>query len=358
MGIIRVLLALSILIHHSFPLFGMTLVGRDPALKAFYVISGFYMALIINDKYIGQNGGYKLFITNRFFRIFPAYWLVLICTYTFNFFFLNENFLPHSFLNFIGNFTLILRTDYLQLNTAFREFLLLPQAYTLVLELCFYLIAPFIVKRNIKFLLWISTFALLARILMYVILRLYKQPLADWIFPGVLIYFLLGIFSYKIYKRIKKKTIPLIISVGMYLFLIGSTIYYESLPINLNYKTTVVGKEWFYVFLTMFALPFIFNLTNKIHVDRIIGELSYPIYLSHLLVITFLIKVMSVQPNQSSSTLLFISVTTLVSFIIFYFFERPIEKFRQNRLKHAPRHKSKIAIAKVALDTNTNNVLK
>ena len=36
------------------------------------------MALVLNEKYRGP-GSYLLFITQRFFRLFPTYWLLLAC---------------------------------------------------------------------------------------------------------------------------------------------------------------------------------------------------------------------------------------------------------------------------------------
>ena len=57
----------------------MRLMGGVVAVQAFYIISGFYMALILNTKYVGA-GAYRVFIGNRFLRIYPVYWVVLILT--------------------------------------------------------------------------------------------------------------------------------------------------------------------------------------------------------------------------------------------------------------------------------------
>src|ERR1700747_2964117 len=81
MGIIRFLLAISVVIHHCGPLFGIYhLIGGQIAVQSFFIISGFYMSLILNEKYVGINNSYRLFITNRFFRLFPIYWTVLLAT--------------------------------------------------------------------------------------------------------------------------------------------------------------------------------------------------------------------------------------------------------------------------------------
>ncbi|MDH6355821.1 peptidoglycan/LPS O-acetylase OafA/YrhL [Dysgonomonas sp. PH5-45] len=77
MGIIRLLLAISVVINHSTAIFGCRLVGGAVAVQAFYIISGFYMAMILTEKYVGK-GSYKLFISNRFLRLYPIYWAILL----------------------------------------------------------------------------------------------------------------------------------------------------------------------------------------------------------------------------------------------------------------------------------------
>ena len=55
MGLIRALLAISVILAHSESFLGLSLVGGKVAVQAFFIISGFYMALILNEKYIGGN---------------------------------------------------------------------------------------------------------------------------------------------------------------------------------------------------------------------------------------------------------------------------------------------------------------
>ena len=80
MGTLRILLALSVAYGHAGMFFGFPLVPGDTAVQAFYAISGFYMALVLNEKYRPDNSTYLLFIGNRFARLFPAYAVVLIST--------------------------------------------------------------------------------------------------------------------------------------------------------------------------------------------------------------------------------------------------------------------------------------
>ena len=72
MGVIRILLAISVVIAHSTPLFGLSFVGGRYAVQCFYMVSGFYMALVLNEKYLGP-GSYRVFISARLLRLFPVY---------------------------------------------------------------------------------------------------------------------------------------------------------------------------------------------------------------------------------------------------------------------------------------------
>ena len=51
----------------------MTLVGGKLAMQAFFV--GFYMSLILNEKYPATRSGNLLFYGNRFLRIYPNCYL-------------------------------------------------------------------------------------------------------------------------------------------------------------------------------------------------------------------------------------------------------------------------------------------
>src|SRR5947209_17753171 len=88
MGILRMLLAISVLLLHTQDTQLFSLAG-DMAVPAFFIISGFYMALILNEKYIGKHS-YKVFITNRLLRLYPMYYIttfLMLCFVLLKFFF-------------------------------------------------------------------------------------------------------------------------------------------------------------------------------------------------------------------------------------------------------------------------------
>ena len=83
MGLIRVILALSVLgVHyHIQPQLGF--VGGTVAVKFFYMISGFYMALILERK--NNYKSIKSFYVSRYLRLFPIYIIFAISCVTGNF---------------------------------------------------------------------------------------------------------------------------------------------------------------------------------------------------------------------------------------------------------------------------------
>ncbi len=82
MGVLRLCLALAVIIAHSGPIFGWTftrLTGGLLAVQMSYVISGFYMALVLHRRYTGP-GCYRRFVTNRLLRLYPSYAVVAVFT--------------------------------------------------------------------------------------------------------------------------------------------------------------------------------------------------------------------------------------------------------------------------------------
>ena len=77
MGLIRFLLASMVVLFHTSSIFGYHPMTGNVAVQCFYIISGFYMTLILNEKYTGRKSN-TLFYTNRALKIYPIYFTVLI----------------------------------------------------------------------------------------------------------------------------------------------------------------------------------------------------------------------------------------------------------------------------------------
>lgn len=357
MGLIRLLLAISVVIAHSSSIFGFSLVGGQVAVQAFYIISGFYMSLILNEKYIGINNSYKLFITNRLLRLYPIYWIVLLLTIIFSLaliiytkgdklgdfeiysnYFNKISILSFIFLIFtnlflflqdtvmflglnITNGSLFFTTDYTSTSPMLYQFLFIPQAWTIGIEIAFYLIAPFLVRKKLKFVLLLISLSILLRIILS-----YNGLMADpWsyrFFPTELVFFLLGIVAYRLYKKFENAPIKSSYLVTNFGVIICFTLLYSFWISEWKY--------YIYLFLFFISLPFIFILTKKWKRDSFIGELSYPIYISHLFVLSCL---GALKVTKIVNLGLLLSITTIIFAIVLNeLVSKRIEKVRQKRI--------------------------
>ncbi len=77
MGALRIILALSVALSHFGGLFGYSIAGGLISVQAFFIISGFYMATILTQKYDPRKD-IGVFYTNRFLRIYSLYFLCLL----------------------------------------------------------------------------------------------------------------------------------------------------------------------------------------------------------------------------------------------------------------------------------------
>lgn len=357
MGIIRFILAITVVVAHSGSIFGFSFVGGQIAVQAFFIISGFYITLILNEKYVGINGSYKLFISNRFLRLYPLYWVILFLTVALSFTVsvcTNGNILGKfsiyaEYFNSmdLGSFVFLLFTNlfiflqdivmFLGLDTSsgqlffasnFKEtlpqlhkFLFIPQAWAIGIEIYFYLIAPFLVRKKLKFIIPLILLSLCLRFALFHY-GLNNDPWSYRFFPTELVFFLLGIVSYQIYVKMRTLKIKSAYLNTAWFGIIGFTLFYNFLPIPYKYPI--------YLFLFFICLPFIFILTKKWKYDAYIGELSYPIYISHIFVLACMLvfKIPLVFGFGLSLTIM----TILFSILLNKLVAKKIERIRQKRI--------------------------
>jgi peptidoglycan/LPS O-acetylase OafA/YrhL len=365
MGIIRLLLALAVIATHFGGIWNLNLVGGQVAVQSFYIISGFYMSLILNEKYVGKNNSFKLFITNRFLRLYPIYGIVLLFTIIFcilltvltdrysvlsnylsyhtSFFSLlyliltNVLIFGQDLVMFLGinvdNGHLFFTSNYSATSPQLYNFLFVPQAWTLGLEIMFYLIAPFVLKKGFKVLGLIIIMSILVRFIIYNILRLQNDAWSTRFFPSEISFFLLGYVSYRIYLKTVSILIPkyiyLIVLFGLILF----TIIFNFLPALKFTFLPFSFKEIIYFFCIMISTPLLFRFLKKNKFDNQIGELSYPVYISHMFVGFVCLSTNNYFLKQGWAIAL---LTIFMSMVLNYYVSKPIERFRQSRLIKIP----------------------
>src|SRR5476649_791703 len=74
MGLLRLVLAAGVVSGHITD--HDLLAGGLGSVQCFYVISGFFIAMTLSEKYV-QAGDRMLFYSNRLLRIFSMYWIFL-----------------------------------------------------------------------------------------------------------------------------------------------------------------------------------------------------------------------------------------------------------------------------------------
>jgi peptidoglycan/LPS O-acetylase OafA/YrhL len=352
MGVLRLLLALSVLISHAGLLFNYDIVNSSVAVLSFFIISGFYMEMILDKKYAKKST--FLFLSNRFLRIFPLYWVTLFIIFSLTLlkFALHlgtdDNAIVHyikwapqttpfifglDLFNFIiRNITLIFTFDYIQISNSTPGYLLVQQAWTLQIELLFYLLAPFFTRLTNK--LFITVF------LVYIIgffgiadqFNLLQHNLV-YTFLNYLVYFLVGMMSYRfLYKKFQAKTPHPYLAWSIFLFFFLYLFLYNLIPFRFSVPILQNANIFYYITL-VFSIPYIFFLSSTSVIDGFIGKLSYPVYITHFLVIKLLSNISLFKDESNIRTFLVIIFTGVLSFLMMKIIEYPIDKYRQARVK-------------------------
>jgi hypothetical protein len=203
-----------------------------------------------------------------------------------------------------------------------HQFLFIPQAWTIGVEISFYLIAPFLVKRKLKIIFPLIILSLILRLVLHFHFEFKNDPWTYRFFPTELVFFLLGIISYQIYIKLQTIVVNDIFYKLIWIGILVFTLLYSFLPIP--------GKGYFYIITFFTSLPFIFIYTKNWKIDSYIGELSYPIYISHMFVLS-VISVLKIPVIGGKGFILTLT-TILFSVILNELVAKKIEKIRQNRI--------------------------
>lgn len=360
MGILRFYLALSVCLNHLMNVSGSTsalafVPDSFLAVEIFFAISGFYMAFILGGKYAGP-GGLAKFYGNRALRIFPVYLAILLIFVALSlavyaakghWVFLSEAvdmfsksgpgmraYAVVSNLTMIGqDLMFLLRYDpssgELCLGcppgdglAAPWQMLVIPQAWSVEVELMFYTLAPWLTR--------LRTRTILAAIPVILAVKLAVASAVTstdyWIFrfPGFeLAMFLTVILACRHYRRIEYMALArstMACATGaMFLLLMGiNLIGSEAVKTILVYLSVPV------------CLPLMFKAFRNSPLDRAVGELSYPVYLVHYLVMQMVIYWYK-GPHPVAFA---VGVVVVASVLLCRFVAVPLDAYRQARVRN------------------------
>lgn len=351
MGLIRLILAYAVVLNHSKPIHGYFVVPSNAAVTLFFMISGFYMALVMTEKYTGPNR-IRGFYSSRILRLYPSYLIAVVLMigvqaylhqrtrgeYVSNWQ-ADRAALPWSVKLplLVPNIALVgsdipwmfyygrksgwhfwLGQGLADAPDAVRagQYLLVQPAWSIGLELWFYLLVPFLA-------LWRSSSVVILALISFA-LRLVMEWKAPWssyfFFPANLCFFLWGMLAYRIYRseryvRIATQPRVKVIFVGV----VAAIVLRQYIPFYRNY-------DWRLYLLFGATLPFLFQASKDWRLDRWIGNLSYPIYLIHASVLLFLDIGFGIHGG-----LITVILTTIVALVLLVSVEQPVERFRQRR---------------------------
>lgn len=294
MGVIRLFLALVVAVGHykyyhpsepiNFPPLMTLGMNGGTAVMFFFVISGFLISFVLDEKYGTSARDTYRFYKSRFIRIYSLYWPLYIAAVVF---FVGmaawlsrpliDNLL--TFALFGSDWRLSFGSPTDSANPRWGHTALFmagtTQAWTLATEVTFYLIAPFVLR---------SMTAVLALFIMSLAIRLplvhmfgFYEVWVYYFFPSVLFFFLLGHLSRRFFQRF-----PIDPRIGA-LFLIPACTF-SMLGVNKPFDSI-----WLYLSSFSFAaaLPSVFALTKDSRWQNALGHLSYPVYLSHSALLMF-----------------------------------------------------------------------
>jgi peptidoglycan/LPS O-acetylase OafA/YrhL len=366
MGLLRFYLSLCVVAEHSGTIVPWQVHSGGQAVQIFFLISGFYMALI-STKYASLTE----FYSSRFLRIFIPYWVVIgivlvvsastgrlfgewlalqpYISYT-----SAQNGFLGVFLTALTNITLFFQDwvmffkhdsgehfaftyNFWESKNALWHYLIIPQAWSIGVELTFYLLVPFLTKLKNKWVLTLVFVSLLLRGIAYEVFGLRGDPWSGRFFPFEIALFLFGILGFRVYMVMREKFdlyLPVITNTKQYaMFSICLVIFFFLAKTGSSFCSKLIGNDYEKIFSYLVwacFIPVLFRLSHKCRLDRYIGDLSFPIYLVHWFLLS-IAKIVIVGIGISAPWLGRITAlgSIVASIALMQFIINPFEKRRQ-----------------------------
>jgi len=351
----------TIILGHIYSIFGFRyyeFLSSPIAFESFFILSGFYMAMVWQNDYSRMPGGFKKFLYKRVFRIFPLYWLVLVTSVVISLitYFTSNNplllgplFSHWAQLNwsvrfyvFFSNififgqeaiFFLKINFDtgafewgrkFIDGDPPLHFFLLISQAWAISYILYFYLLLPLLNRFSSMAIFILMALLVAARFIWYHI----GHEVEPWLYrfyPFEFAFFLGGMLSARAYDKWKarleqKKPICFLSFIAFFALTCLYDLWYGE----------YLMKQWIYYALLCVLMPLFFALTKDNRADNYLGQLAYPAYICNFIII-HLIKMSGIE-NPGILMALVLGITLLVSILLVKYIVVPLNKFTLSKI--------------------------
>ena len=301
------------------------------AVFSFYVLSGFLMSLVLNQDYGFTAGGFARFAVNRWLRLFPIYYAVIGLTALYLALVgplsqLNSAItLPAGASAIFANLSIVTLTRFDFIPEMQR---LSPTAWSLAIEIfCYFLLAVFFAKSKARLLLMLVIGVVLAA---RQILANLDQPEFGFqghyaVLQAGLIPFALGGLAY-FYRRapIFDFSFSKVGLIGL-LFLANFAIGYWS-----DFHKYVSGL-YAAALLNVALVPILFARPAKLSWQKLLGSVSYPIFVCHWLIGTLLVIYVPTLGGRGLPLFAAGAVgSALFSVLLYHGIDRPVQALRRS----------------------------
>lgn len=329
MGAYRFLLASFVIASHYFSE-SLSLNPGPYAVYSFMVISGFVMTQLIS-KYYSNTEQVWGFYLDRALRILPQFVLYLVLTYAFVIS-ISGGYQPLPGVSFEGCSLQMLGLNVLTLfnfliGIPVGDCLLLPQAWSLGLETAFYVIIPLLITNVGRQGFWLIVAISLTVFAKSMFGQIDFNEWAYFNIPGTLFMFLLGVILAREVGRSREQSSRQLWAF-LSLLVIGATCCLATIDqhgYNHEALLAIASAPLFIAMLTRMGPS---------QTDNFFGDLSYGIFLNHVLVIYIAEALMAYFGMKSQRDLLgflwIIVVSSCLATISYTVVEKPFIKLRRS----------------------------
>lgn len=343
LGIFRYVLALMVTMSHLWT----SLAGWSgvAAVFGFYVISGYLMTSVLNQSYGFSPKGLGRYGLNRFLRIFPTYWFVLVLAVIVVAVIPRDAFLtnyklsmPREIMDWLPNLFIVGLLDG-------PVKVLIPPAWTLDIEILFYVLMGLGLSRN-RFLVtcW---FALSAFYTLWLVIDGAEFVDRYVSYAAASLPFSMGAMAY-MYRNFLARylSLPVPVAAGCFFAaVVVAKLEWLGDPLYIGFYLTLLAS--FLLLVSLIKVDSAQVSASLQSIDRMLGNLAYPIFLCHWQVAAVMLHLVyeSQKPLGGGLWLFSIVFIHLVALIVYFLVDRNV-----SRARDWVRGKEKLNLSKMAVN--------